>query len=87
MLLLSSELLHCDASALAQCHYSDLLDARAHFANMARIKAAIKRMSNNVGAYEVAKSAKHSQRLYEKLVIKLDRALLANGVEMLPLKL
>lgn len=87
MMLSHSELLHCDVRALAQCKYSDLIEARAHYANMVRIKAAIKRMSNNAGAHEVAKSAKRSQRLYEQLVIKLDRALLANGVEMPPLKL
>ena len=75
MMLSHSELLHCDVRALAQCQYSDLIETRAHYANMVRIKAAIKRMSNNAGAYDVTKSAKRSQRLYEQLVIKLDKAL------------
>lgn len=87
MYLHDFDLLHCDPGALARCSIGDLLEAREYFSNMAIIKATIKRMSNNVGAYEVVKSAKRTQRLCEQIVIKLDRALLSRGVEMPSLEL
>lgn len=70
-----SVLLHVDRNVIRALPLRELLSLRKHYDDLVYIKAAIKRLSFEKGAYDTVKSAKRSQRACEQCVIKIDREL------------